>query len=120
VPLFYIVQYGEEKGISQRLSFDLLAIANAGSAFGRIIPGYMADVAGRYNLMIPATALSGVFSLALWLNVHNTAGIVVFAAIYGFFSGAYISLNTPCVAQISRPEQIGTRVGMTYSIFSFP
>jgi hypothetical protein len=46
--------------------------------------------------------------------------LMLFAAVYGFFSGAFISLITPCVAQISDISQIGTRIGMLYSIISVP
>ncbi|EIM79592.1 MFS general substrate transporter [Stereum hirsutum FP-91666 SS1] len=120
VPFFYIVQYSQDQGVSQRLAFDLLSVMNAGSVFGRVLPGYIADLVGRYNMLAPFAVLAGIFSLALWLNAHNVAALTLYSVFYGFFSGAFISLNTPCIAQISRMDQIGTRIGMAYSLLSFP
>ena len=40
------------------------------------------------------------------------------AALYGLFSGAFNALIIPCVAQISGPADIGTRVGMLYTSIS--
>ncbi|GBE89931.1 MFS general substrate transporter [Sparassis latifolia] len=120
VPFFYIVQYAEAHGISQAHGFNLLSIMNAGSVIGRVLPGLAADAAGRYNLFLIFAFSSGLFTLVLWLTQTHFQGLIAYAAIYGFFSGAVISLTTPCIAQISRIEQIGTRIGMAYSILSFP
>ena len=50
----------------------------------------------------------------------SLASIVAFAAVYGFLSGAFISVVTPCVAQISPAGRVGARVGMLYSAISIP
>ena len=42
IPLSYISSYALAKGVSPALSYQLLAILNAGSFFGRWAPGYMA------------------------------------------------------------------------------
>lgn len=107
-------------GVSQELSFAVLSVMNAGSVFGRLLPSYIADIIGRFNLVIPFSFVSGVFTIALWLNAKSLVSIMFFAAIYGFFSGAFISLTTPCVAQISEIHKIGTRIGMFFAILSIP
>jgi len=119
VPFFYIVQYCESIGISTKLGNDVLAVMNAGSVIGRILPAYIADRFGRFNTFIPCCALSGIFSLAIWLPTHSLLAIMWFAALYGVVSGAFIALNTPCLATISQIEKIGTRIGMYYSLLSF-
>lgn len=48
------------------------------------------------------------------------AGLIAFAAIYGFVSGAFISVLTPAVASISERGRVGTRMGMLYSVISVP
>ncbi|KAH7925197.1 MFS general substrate transporter [Leucogyrophana mollusca] len=120
VPWTYLVQNAEANFLSQATSFDLLAVMNAGSTIGRLAPGYAADKIGRYNLMWPNLAISGILCLALWVDAHSLAPLAAFAALYGFFSGAAMALTTPCITQISRMDQIGTRVGMTYTFMSFP
>jgi len=120
VPFFYIVQYAQDTGVSSRLAFDVLAVMNAGSVIGRIIPPYIADLIGRYNTFIPCAILSGICALAIWLPTHNLLGTMWFAALYGVFSGAFIAINTTCLAQISKMNKIGTRIGMLYALLSFP
>ena len=97
----------------------LFVILTSCSIFGRIVPGIIADRFGRFNVMIIITYLSAIFCLAVWIPVNNTAGILVFMIIFGFSSGAFVSLVPPMIAQISEITQIGTRVGTAYSIMSF-
>jgi hypothetical protein len=37
------------------------------SLFGRVLQGYIADRIGRFNVVIMATAASGILALTLWL-----------------------------------------------------
>lgn len=59
---------------------------------------------------------SGVSLLAFWLPVEiypNHAGILAFGAFYGFVSGGFISLLTPCIVALSngKVEELGARMG---------
>lgn len=56
--------------------------------------------------------------LTLWLpfNYHHShAATIVFALVYGFGSGAFISLMMPCVFKLGSIETLGQRFG-TYQI----
>lgn len=88
------------------------------SIFGRILPGIAADKLGRFNIMITIMFISSLFCFAVWIPVKTTAGIIVFVVIFGFSSGAFVSLGPTLVAQISDIRQIGTRVGTAYAIQS--
>lgn len=114
------MEYAEHLNISPKLAFYVLSTVNAGGIFGRIAPAYISDTIGHFNLLTPAAFLSGLSTLALWYNVKNLAGLMVFAAVYGFFSGAFISVLTPSIACISERGQVGTRMGMLYSVISVP
>ncbi|KAL8966259.1 MAG: hypothetical protein Q9183_003451, partial [Haloplaca sp. 2 TL-2023] len=57
VPLTFISSYALANGVSPTFSYQVLAILNAGSVFGRGIPGYIADRLGRFNTMILAVLL---------------------------------------------------------------
>ncbi|KAF9448785.1 MFS general substrate transporter, partial [Macrolepiota fuliginosa MF-IS2] len=120
IPFFYVAEYAEHLNISPRLAFYVLSVMNAGGIFGRIAPAYISDTIGHFNLLAPAAFLSGLSTLALWLNVKNLAGLMAFAAIYGFLSGAFVSVLTPSIACISERGQVGTRMGMLYSVTSIP
>ncbi|KAH6891039.1 major facilitator superfamily domain-containing protein [Thelonectria olida] len=119
LPFNYVILQAEAAGVSQTLVPYLLPILNAVSIFGRIIPGLIADKLGRYNVMIFIMFVSAIFCLAVWIPVDTTAGILVFAIIFGFSSGGYISLAPTLIAQISDIRQIGTRVGTAFAIQSF-
>jgi MFS family permease len=64
-------------------------------------------------------ALSAVVCLAVWMPVKNTVGIVIFICVFGFSSGAFISLSPALIAQISHVHEIGTKIGTAYTLMSF-
>jgi len=52
--------------------------------------------------------------LCLWLPFHfhpSHAGLIVFALVYGFVTGAFVSLLMPCVAKSGKLETLGVRFG---------
>lgn len=92
----------------------MLTRISATSVPGRIIPPYLADIFGHFNIFTLCACGSGVTVLALWLpfNYHHShAGLIVFALIFGFFSGALVSLFMPCVAKLGKLATLGQRFG---------
>lgn len=79
----------------------------------------MADKTGPMNMLVPCTAAAGILCLS-WIRVTDVAGITVFAALYGFFAGAYVSLLPPVIVQLI-PDMtvVGTWMGMCLFIASF-
>lgn len=120
IPFFYIVEYAKSLSIPDHMAFYTLAVMNAGGVLGRIAPAYLSDRLGRFNLLIPSAFLSGLLCLVFWLFAKSLVSIMLFSVFYGFVSGSFVSVVTPCVAQISEMAQMGTRIGMLYSIISFP
>uniref|UniRef100_A0A093XL05 Riboflavin transporter MCH5 n=2 Tax=Talaromyces marneffei PM1 TaxID=1077442 RepID=A0A093XL05_TALMA len=106
--LFYLALY---EGMSPALAGYLIPILNATSLFGRIIPGIAADMVGRFNTMVAMCAFAGIIVLALWLPGRANAPIILFSGLYGFASGAFISLIPALTAQISDIREIGVRSG---------
>jgi len=88
------------------------------SIFGRILPGIIGDRFGRYNVMIATTGFSSIIVLALWLPSKGNIPIIIFAVLYGFSSGAFVSMLPSVVAQISDVRQIGVRTGTVFFIVS--
>jgi predicted MFS family arabinose efflux permease len=116
IPFFYITTFAnQEAGVDSNLAFYLVAILNAASAFGRILPSFLADKIGPLNIIIPACFCS--FGLAYaWIGIKNEAGIIVFAFLYGFFSGSVVSLPPMTVVSLTPDLQtVGTRMGMAFS-----
>jgi MFS family permease len=63
--------------------------------------------------------LAGIFVLALAIPASNNAAYIAFAALYGFASGAFVSLLPAQIAHISEVHQIGVRVGVAFACISF-
>lgn len=59
--------------------------------------------------------------LCLWLPFNfrpSHAGIIAFSLVYGFVSGAVVSLLMPCVAKSSSLETLGQRFGTFQLVIS--
>ncbi|KAJ7496787.1 MFS general substrate transporter [Mycena latifolia] len=118
-PYFYLQLFAMERGIDQNLAFYSLAILNAAALPGRLLPNILADRIGPYNVFIPCTAACSVLIFSM-LAIQTPAGIIVFAVLFGFFSGAFLSLFGPCIAIITEnPHDIGLRFGFAYFVTGF-
>lgn len=126
IPITYIstAAIATGRGLDHQTAYRLIGLLNVGSVPGRALPGYLADRFGRFNVMILTAALCTLLIFCIWLppTVLNTASepaLTAFAVLFGFWSGAAISLTPVCIAQVSRVEEIGRRVGTCFSISSF-
>lgn len=111
-PINYLPVEAISGGMSSDLAQYLPSILNAGSLFGRLLAGVVADKIGRYNIYSIVCYFSGIWILALWLVDTSDAAIIAFAVLFGFFSGAYVSLITPLILAISPFQELGFRTGM--------
>ncbi|KAI4111342.1 MAG: hypothetical protein LQ339_000541 [Xanthoria mediterranea] len=118
LPFTFVILSAQHDGMSERLAAYLVPILNAVSIFGRTIPGYIADKTGRFNTMIITCFLSTLLVLCLWLPARGNIPYILFAAFYGFSSGAFVSLAPALVAQISDIRQIGVRTGSMFAVVS--
>ena len=127
IPIAYISSWALETGAgSQALAFQLLAILNAGSFFGRWLPGYIADRTGRFNTMIGSMILCLFCLLALWLPgslpgkgaIGSVPLAIVFALGFGFASGSNISLTPVCIGQLCKTEEYGRYYATCYTVVS--
>lgn len=117
IPFFYVPSYAIQDGImSEDVAFYMLSVLNAASFFGRIIPNFLADKTGPFNIIIPGTAAACILAFG-WLGVRSTGGLIIFCILYGFFSGSFVSIAPTVVVALS-PSMgvVGTRMGMVFSL----
>lgn len=139
IPITYLTSYAlSTNALTPALSYQVVAIFNAGSVFGRWLPGYVADKIGRYNTMLLAIALCMSTSFALFLpatviSANHNAGtatyanystlitglLVTYSALMGFASGSNISLTPVCVGMLCETEEYGRYYATCYTIVSF-
>ncbi|KAF5358685.1 hypothetical protein D9758_007655 [Tetrapyrgos nigripes] len=147
IPIFYLSSFAHEMlSVSSSSSFLIVTALNGGGIFGRIAPSILSDRLGHFNLLAPTAFLSGLLVLTGWLIPASKAEellsylrstndldsepseahglfvtVVVFAVLYGVFSGAFISLINPCVVKTTKDVTVvGRRIGFFYSVISFP
>lgn len=118
-PVSYLTDNALASGILSAYSYDLIAVLNAGSIFGRWLPGYCADRFGRFNTMLVTVLLCIVATFALWLPARgNVALVTVYAVVFGFASGSNISLTPICVGQLCETKEFGRYYATSYTIVS--
>lgn len=115
-PFFYLPTYFTSfLHTDGNIAFYIIAILNASSVFGRIAPGILADHFGSLNTIIPISFIAAVLAFA-WIGIRNEAGTIVFAILYGFASGAIVSLPATILARLtSNMSILGTRMGMSFT-----
>lgn len=119
---FYVTTYAEEKAIlADGTAAYLVTVLNAASVPGRLVPNLPAVTTrlGPLNMMI-----ASVLSLALVVLCMNAelqaAGLFVLVLLYGFFTGAFFSLQPTIFARLTPDANcIGTRMGMASTCMSF-
>ncbi|KAI0465745.1 putative MFS monocarboxylate transporter [Xylaria cf. heliscus] len=110
-PFFYISTYAVDMGISSSTAFYLISAINAASFFGRVIPGYVADGYGHFNMCTLSVITSGIIGFT-WTAAYNLPGMIIWSIAYGFTSGAVISLQGACAGKITKREHQGTALGL--------
>jgi predicted MFS family arabinose efflux permease len=120
VPFFYITPFAHFKaGAGATLAFFFVPILNASSVLGRVFPNALADRIGTLNTLIPCTLACSIGALS-WMAVDDAGDLLVFAILYGFFSGAFVSLAPTTIVSLSDDlHKVGTRLGMSFSISGF-
>ncbi|KAG9250560.1 major facilitator superfamily domain-containing protein [Emericellopsis atlantica] len=119
LPFTYVLLQAEAAGTPERIIPYLLSMLNAASIFGRILPGLVADMYGRFNMTLIISLLSAILCFAVWIPADTTAGLIAFVVLFGFTSGGFVSLGPSLIAQISDIRVIGTRVGAALAVQSF-
>jgi MFS family permease len=119
IPINFLTVEAISHGMSSELAHYLIATMNAGSLFGRIFSGLIADVAGAYNTFTSVSALAGGLVLAFYIPATSSAAIFTFSVLFGFSSGAYIALIAPLIVKISPLDEAGYRIGLLFFLSSF-
>ncbi|RAL12580.1 uncharacterized protein BO97DRAFT_470120 [Aspergillus homomorphus CBS 101889] len=106
------------------LQFVLLALGGSCFfTFGFFIPvnqlpsqaldaGMPATISDYLVPILNAGSLVGRLTSALWLPAASSAALIAFAVLFGFFSGAYVSLLSPLALRVSPQHELGFRSGI--------
>ena len=78
------------------------------------VPNLLAGFFGPFNTLIPFMTTSATIAL-LFTFCRTNPSVILFCALYGFFSSPLMSLVPNVVSKLcSKPESFGTRLGMLF------
>lgn len=117
IPYFFIEQFASSHSIPTRYQFWMLIFLNLGSIPGRILPSLLATHP-RFpplTVLFTTTLFASILALS-WLSIRtpaSTPGLTIWCILYGFFSGAFVSLQGAAVASMTPDlRTIGTKFGL--------
>ncbi|PPQ87533.1 hypothetical protein CVT25_008535 [Psilocybe cyanescens] len=114
-PIFFVQLNAIKNGISPHLAFYTIAILNAASVLGRIFSNALVYRMGAFNVVVANVFMASVLVFCT-LGIKTAAGTIIFAILYGFFSGAYVSLLAPMIGTTAdNDSEIGARLGICFT-----
>ncbi|KAH0343469.1 MFS general substrate transporter, partial [Aureobasidium melanogenum] len=129
LPTYYLTRQNisPDAGItgSAAFGYQLLAILNAASCFGRLTSGTLGDHFGHYNTMIVSLFFCAVSVLAFWIpdilapDLSSPALLIVFVILFGFVSGSNVSLTPICLGQLCGIGDYGRYYASCYTVVAF-
>ncbi|KAJ3981844.1 MFS general substrate transporter [Lentinula detonsa] len=124
VPYFYLQLFCSKHDLPTNIVIYGITILNITGILGRTLPNFLADVFGPFNVSAyQVTIATGIITGALvfmLLASKSVAATVVFAILYGFTSGGFVSLIGPVAATFARNvNEVGTRMGFVTLVSSF-
>lgn len=129
LPAYYLARQhiSSDVGItgSAAFAYQLLAILNAASCFGRLTSGTLGDRFGHYNTMIVSLFFCAVSVFAFWIpdiltqDLTSPALLIVFVILFGFVSGSNVSLTPICLGQLCGINDYGRYYASCYTVVAF-
>ncbi|KAI8949872.1 major facilitator superfamily domain-containing protein [Xylaria longipes] len=118
IPLFYLTTYAAVKlKTGKDFAFDLLAVSNAASFFGRTMPYLLGTRISPIQILIFWEAV-GIVLLLSWTAVDTVTGMVIWTVAWGFLSGVLVTAPAASTAHPTLSpslDVIGARLGMSWS-----
>ncbi|KAI8873570.1 MFS general substrate transporter [Ramicandelaber brevisporus] len=112
IPFFYLPLFATRNGYSASTGSTLALLANLGSAFGRILGGFVSDRIGKFNTLILSISLALLSTLVLWLPFQTIGTAATYAVLYGIASGGQITMLSVTVAQVFGVARLQSMMGL--------
>ncbi|KAH7137391.1 major facilitator superfamily transporter, partial [Dactylonectria estremocensis] len=108
-------------GFPANTGYTLVAVLNASSCFGRVIPGMVGDRIGHFDVLLTMIITTSVFTGSMFIPFasKDIRVLFVFAAFWGFGSGSFVSITPICVGRTCNPRDVGRYYGTMTFVTSF-
>lgn len=92
----------------------------SGSTVGRLIPGYLADRFGSFNVTLVMASLTLITLLGVWLPIGDSSVVALYivSVCLGFGTGSFVATSATCLGQLCNAQDAGKYLGSSYTIVS--
>ncbi|XP_032818969.1 monocarboxylate transporter 12-like [Petromyzon marinus] len=122
-PFVYLVPYAQSHGVPPGMAALLLSVLGIVDIAGNISYGWLTDRPSvrkhRGLFYMVAVGLEGVWSLLLPLMASFPL-LMVYAVLYGYFDGAYVTLISVVTADLVGPVHVSSAVGLVFFMHAVP
>ncbi|KAL1867536.1 hypothetical protein VTK73DRAFT_4139 [Phialemonium thermophilum] len=120
-PFDYLPLFSTMSPATSSIGLYTVSIINAASIPGRVLPNMYANRFGSLRTISVCSLLAALSILVIWLpiNYHRSlGGLIVFTLVFGFTSGAFVSLMTPALIDVAggHTSDLGVMVGTFFAI----
>ncbi|KAI9031969.1 major facilitator superfamily domain-containing protein [Hyaloraphidium curvatum] len=114
IPLFFASTYAAFIGLSPSDGALVVGLMNLGNTIGRIGIGIASDKIGPFTAFASSIFLAGLSMLLFWPFATTLGTLIAFGMVYAFFSGGFVSLQSPTLAEIVGLNSIASAMGLMY------
>jgi len=115
-PIFYLQLDATKHGLSNQFSFYSMVILSVASLVGRLSSGFLASPIGVELLVIVSAGCCVIIMFSM-IAIKTVASVVIFAVLYGYFSGIFVGLTAPLLAILADElHELGIRIGVCFAI----
>ncbi|KAH8894306.1 riboflavin transporter MCH5 [Thozetella sp. PMI_491] len=108
-------------GFAPEDAYILITVLGAGSFLGRALPGLISDVIGPFNVLFMTNSFAIIAMVSLFIPLAEKSRIAlwVFAALWGFGSGSFLSIPPVCMGKTCAAKDYGRYYGTMTFLVSF-
>ncbi|KAF9342155.1 hypothetical protein BGX26_008222, partial [Mortierella sp. AD094] len=115
IPLYYFQTYSLFIGLTTQDGALIAGLSSGASCLGRIMFGYAADRLPKTAVVSCCACVTAGSVLIIWTLSKSFGVYLLFALVYGFFAGGYVSLVPLVLSETFGPYQLSTVIGFMYA-----
>jgi MFS family permease len=115
LPSIYLPIFARSLGLSPAIGSLLIALLNGAAVFATIIMGMLCDQFHVTTVILQSTIGVTISVFVFWALSTALPLLCIFAVLYGFFAGGFVSTNAGVIKMVKRQDQ-SADVGMLLGV----
>ncbi|SPO05433.1 related to monocarboxylate transporter [Cephalotrichum gorgonifer] len=120
VLIFTLANYANVIGLDSSQASMIPALFMLGQAIGRPGIGWLSDRFGRLNITLLMTFMTGVLSLAVWVNATSFGVLIFFALVVGLSAGVFWVNAAPVMVEVIGLENLASGLSILWVAMAIP